>query len=807
MKDLDILEFSEEKFHKRQKLTWRIRNRLVSKIIKWYLKKFIPLEIPDPSIDEKHETYSFFSKPSMQLGMPGEQYATQVTYEGWLYTGAAEIIFFLGDPLIKINERIWTLEKGYLPAINYTLNRDGIEYHFKIFQFWLNFVENQVPINFIKINAINNTSEERNVSIGLGCAYGGKYHRSTYTTTERGIRKTYQMKFKKNWTYEFIKNKVALRENEVIYVTDENIQKRFAVEKGDKFIDYIGNYLGKDFKICEKTSVLISNFRQKIKPKESKSWTFKAPLYPIPAGNTSIIQKLMEANFNQYLDIFERYWENILEKCAQIEVPEAKATNTHKTSLIFNFMCQNYIENGTIEQHVNRFNYNFFWIRDSSFFSKMYLVFNRPDVSRKILLHFLKHQEPNGNFASHKGQLDGWGQTLWAFGEYVKYSKDKEFAKLIFEPIKKALDWFESAIQDDRWGIMPSTSVLDNEYILGRYTGHNFWALFGLNNAIEILDFLGASEEKLKTEELREKFKENFFPILEKMAKHNNNYVPPGLDTDYGEDWGNLLLLYPQKLFPVDNELVNTTLNKYREDKMIEGLATWQIFLHHYLIERITQNEIVRGNQALVLHDFYSILSHTGSCNEGFEMAIRPWGNRDHIIPIKLLFFEIYINNFPPHGWFAVTYNLILRNMLIREEDNDLHIFSVISPAWLDGEINVKNANTLFGIVNIKAFLSENDARLSINSKWERSKPKRIVIHIPFFVDADFQSIECSNANFKIRDTLNRIEIPPKEEIQLVVNWKINGETDISYFSYKNAVEWLKSEYKKRYIENLKNKK
>lgn len=808
MKDIDILDLPEEKFGKRQKFLWRIRNKLFLKFIKWYLKIVNPLEIPDPSIDEGNKVFSFYSKPSMQLGLPGEDYATQVTPEGWLYTSASDIIFYIGEPLVKINERIWTLEKGYLPAINYEIKKDGIQYQFKIFQFWLYYIKNQVPVNFIKITATNVSKRKTKSSIGIGCAYSGKSHRTTYTTTATGIKKTRQMKFDKKWKYEFIYDKLAFRDNRIIYITDEKIPNKYAVDKDRNLMEYSEDFLGKDFKVKKTTPVLIANYQQELKPNETRSWIFKVPQFPIPESLIPIIQSTMEANFDEYLHIFERFWDNILEGCCQIEIPEEKATNTHKTSLIFNFMCQNYNTNGTIEQHVNRFNYNYFWIRDSSFYSKMYLIFNHPDISRKILLHFLKFQKPDGNFASHKGQLDGWGQTLWAFGEYVKYTKDIEFAKIIYNPIKNALIWFENAIVEDKWGIMPPTAVIDNEYIRGHYTGHNFWALIGLNNVIEIFNILGLAKDRLKAEGLRVKFKERFFPILEKMAKHNENYIPPGLDTDLGEDWGNLLLLYPQKLFSIDDELVENTLRKYREEKMVEGLSTWQIFLHHYLIERITQNEIVRGNQDLVLHDFYSILSHTGSCNEGFEMAIRPWGNRDFSIPVKFLGIKIMeIQNFTPHGWFAVNYNVLLRNMLIREEDGDLHVFSVISPSWLTGEITVTNANTLFGLVDIKAFLSQKGNKMSITSNWNEKKPKKVIVHLPYYCSINYKSITCSNTKFKANKNTGTIEIPPDAVIQLEITWSINKEIDTSYFSYDNAVDWLKSEYKKRYFENLKNKK
>ncbi|MFQ5721463.1 MAG: hypothetical protein ACE5GI_03130 [Candidatus Aminicenantales bacterium] len=38
------------------------------------------------------------------------------------------------------------------------------------------------------------------------------------------------------------------------------------------------------------------------------------------------------------------------------------------------------------------------------------------------------------------------------------------------------------------------------------------------------------------------------------------------------------------------------------------------------------------------------------------------------------------------YGWFVAKFRTLLRNMLVREEANNLHLLSVISPYWVREE-------------------------------------------------------------------------------------------------------------------------
>ena len=161
--------------------------------------------------------------------------------------------------------------------------------------------------------------------------------------------------------------------------------------------------------------------------------------------------------------------------------------------------------------------------------------------------------------------------------------------------------------------------------------------------------------------------------VLDERTKGDGGYIPPALDGQKGGyDWGNMLAVVPEPTLEPHDPRVTATL-KATQGKYAEGIMTYADgeFLHHYLTIKNTLTEVVRGDQEQAVRELYALLLHTSSTQAGFEFAILPWGNRD------------FTDNLAPHGWFAAEYRTLLRNMMVREEGDRLHLLSVVSPDWI----------------------------------------------------------------------------------------------------------------------------
>ncbi len=108
-------------------------------------------QMVSPSIDQPGQPFSYFSKPTDEIGVMGAEAATEITPEGYLRTGFGELMFFAGPELEPTSVRIRTLEQGHLPIVHYEFARDGIVYRFTLFAATLNGKDNGPLVNFIRV--------------------------------------------------------------------------------------------------------------------------------------------------------------------------------------------------------------------------------------------------------------------------------------------------------------------------------------------------------------------------------------------------------------------------------------------------------------------------------------------------------------------------------------------------------------------------------------------------------------------------------------------------------------------------------
>ncbi len=742
------------------------------------LMRLLPQGMTNPSIDDAGP-FSYFARPSYQLGIRGEPFAAQVI-DGQIWTGSAEWMVLFGDPPVPHTQRIYTLYKGYLPCITYEAEKNGVHYTVRAFHFWLENKHDSPPVNFVQIRAENNSSGNARAVFGGGFRYGLKDHR---------CQQMKQANFNPLWRYRMSEH-AAVRDNKIIYTMSA---------APTEMRSRPGKTYEREFSVLSRKSpCCISLYKKELSPGESFVAEFTVPQYP---ASLSMEERLREVSFSERLSALESYWEGWLDKGASFHVPEQKVTDATRSYVIHALMSQDIVSEHEVEQHVNRLHYNRFWLRDSAFFVSMYEKYGYEDVARKLLRHFFDYQSESGNFLSQPGQLDGWGQSMWALGEHARFTRDREFALECLPYVRRAVDWLQKAVSNDAWGVMPPTDAFDNEMISGRYTGHNFWAINGLEGAVSVCGPAGEKELAAEYARFKEDYREHFLSVLRDVARQRNGVIPPGLDVPGGTSWGNLLPVYPGKIMDPFDPLVTNTFADYRENHMKEGIGTWHKSLHHYLTERVAQTALVRGEQEKAVRDFYSMLLHTGSCHEGFEWSIFAWDNRDYCIDAA----GAQLCNFPPHGWYAVDLNILFRNMLLREEDDVLHLASALSPEWAKpGErIEVKDAPTYWGVVSYSIEFEEEGSVLTFSlqkNEGDRSPPGKVRFHLPYFVKTRSVTMDGEELVFddKAVDLPESCFAGEEKQCTLRISW---GRLPVEEMSYRNMVKWYKEEYKRRWRE------
>lgn len=746
-------------------------------------------QMVSPSIDKPGEPFSYFSKPTDEIGMMDAEAATEVTPEGYLRTGYGELMFFSGPELKPTSVRIRTLEQGRLPIMHYQFAQNGIVYRFTLFAATLSGKPEGPLVNFVRVEMKNQATETTRAIFATGMRYDAPNDTAQPHGDNRFTRPVegkapgdYRqpgVKFNPDWVYSFATD-AFLRDGRLLYSFPAGYSTRGWTLHGRY------NY-PQDVSKPEKLDVDpvvpvgIVTYSRLLKPAEEWTLDFKMPLQP--TSDAAEQNQIAQLGFEQAKAQTAAFWNEILNRGMQVELPERKAEDTFYASLVYDLMAIDHIGPNYI-QTVNKLHYHAFYLRDGADIVHNYDITGYPDIARECLNFFATKQLPNGNFLSQPQQYDGWGEALWAYGQHYRITHDKAFAEWALPQIARAVDWLKQARAADPLQIIPASDVRDNENIPGHITGYNFLGLSGLRLAIAMAKQTGHPDLAQNWQAEYDDYQKAFFKVLDERTSADGGYIPPALDGQKGGyDWGNLLSVVPEPILDAHDPRVTATL-KAVQSKYAEGIMTYADgeFLHHYLTIKNTMTEVIRGDQERAMEEFYGLLLHTSSTQAGFEFAIKPWGDRN---------FE---DNLAPHGWFAAEYRNLLRAMLVREADGELHLLSAVSPDWIGKgkSIAVKQAPTSFGTV---AFTldqpSDTGAVLRIDDSF-RDAPKEIALHIPWFMHVDSATADGK----PVSATNGVIGVPAGTK---VVRVKWHRASDAPALSYAGAVKNYEAEYARRY--------
>ncbi|MGB8260405.1 MAG: hypothetical protein WCE75_08640 [Terracidiphilus sp.] len=760
--------------------------------------EFIPRMV-DPSIDEPGQPFSYPSRPTDQLSVMYSTSGAEITPEGYLYTSFGELMFFIGIDRAPVNQRIRTLQDGYLPVFTYSITHDGLQYRFTLFAASLGPEQNgRDVLNFVRVEIANPGAEKRQGFLTTAWRYQGE-QATPFPTGDDRFRRPETGKrpgdhehpgepFNPRSAYT-VRENAYLRDGKAIYFFPASPRPQLTASYRDYYNR--SEHDSAAIVVQPTTPMAAAEYQVVVPPGATRVLDFKIPLLPIPATDLSALHAVAQADFDDRRAQVTQFWNAKLSRGMQITTPEQKVNDTYRTSLVNTLAALNKVGNDTI-QTINQFQYHAFYLRDSADFVRMYDTSGYPEIARAIVDFFPNRQQPDGNFLSQPGQYDGWGEALWTYGEHYRMTHDRAFAAAVYPRTQRAVAWLENAMAADPLHIVPATDVRDNEYIPGHLTGYNFLALDGLQAAVLMARDLGHSDDERRYSSLEQQLRANFMKQLDRATAQTGGYIPPALDGNMGgTDWGNLLSVTPeQQLSPFDPRVTATL--RYTQARYEEGLTTYRqpgegTYLHHYLTIKNTLTELIRGEQQQAIREFYAELLHTSSTNAGWEYSIRPWGDRD------------FSGNLAPHGWFAAEYRNLLRNMMVREEGSTLHLLSAVSPAWIGAgkAIHVHRAATYFGQYGFDlAMPSETEAALTLTPNFVAGfAPETIVLHLPWFLQLTSVSVDGKPVAVP-NDGAIRLD-PDSRSVTL--RWKRNPLPSDLPANYDDAVARFKQEYQRRF--------
>lgn len=757
---------------------------------------------PETSIQrELSEPFSYFRAPTDQLGFKNSPRSTIVTYDGAFVSAYGQLSFYTGAPssMRPVNQRVKTLLEDHLPVISFGFDRDGLRYEVEAFAAPVGMDARGNLITFIAV-AVRNPGREARAG-ALGANYGDIASNINvdpaydWFKSQRQALKDALRTQRSDWHSRLFvdETQFAAGKRDVSFEGGKMAQAGHLVFTGPNDGAKPGL---PGLNSALKEAAVEYDFT--LRPGETRVFRFAMPAVPVALAKSSVVSQIAGANYDDYRTRTIAFWKAELAGADRFSVADPKVMNTLRTSLVNDLVAREVSEDGRVYQRVNRIHYNYFWVRDGSYFVRMYDMLGLHAIARETLDAFLvwKNGQPVSFFkpgapeppgARLSVQDDYWGQVLWAVGAHIRTTGDGALLDEVYPLLGPHIDEFVAKCASDARGLWPIAGPYDNEAITGHYTGHSFWALLGLKYAVFMAQTMGRQADATRWQKIHDDYSANFLAQLRTLTTASDGYIPPGMDrvTD-GNDWDNASGgLYPFEALAKDDPLARRTLETVRGYNYQEGIMTYggnawvakqqkqegsstpHGTLHHYETFYVTEGNTVLGEQQKVIEDLYAILAHTGSTNSGFEFGIPAWTTRDPR------------SNFTPHGWFAARYMEQIRNLLVREDGTEVHLASALAPRWVrpGQQVKVTGAPTFFGSVSYTLDSRQDDATLSLANHWkDHAGPTAVVFHLPWFITGVSATIDGRPAVI----VAGAITLPPNAQT-VNVRWRRSGEPNLSY--------------------------
>jgi hypothetical protein len=616
-------------------------------------------------------TYSFITAPTDQLGVPGYPAGSELTPAGGIYTGYGEVDWRLGPSqrILGITPRTLGVD-GRSPIFVMRLRSGSVRYAVTVLAAP---VAGQ-PVDFVRVKMTNLGTRPAEAAWGSRLVYSGG---AQLANGDYGFRFPPLIPQDPSWI-DARSGRLLTRSGEVMEV----------VPAGGSGAPASGGV----------------QYHRHLLAGASWELDYAIPFVPLAAGS-SAVAPIVTATFSAELARELTAWHRRFSRAMVIGLPEAKVVDTFDASLADIMESRSPAPGGTgWIQTPNKLGYNAFFIRDASFIARALDLVGLHRAAAQDLEYFPAVQSPAGLFESQPDQLDGAGEALWAIGQHAAWPGQAAFARRMLGPVTRGVQWLAQACASDPDGLVPASDPDDNELASGHITGDDFMAADGLAAAVTLARVAGRPDLAAAWHTQLGRFLASLHTALAHAESLTGGWIPPTLEANGGQTWGNLWGSYPSAVaLSPDAPAITATL-AHVTASFRQGIATYQGELHDYLGFRVFETELQRGDSADVVAGLYAELAHTTATDGGFETDLVPGQSR------KL------VTNLAPHGWFAAEYVTLLRNMLVREAGaSSVQIMSAVSADWLaPGDvISVQHASTTAGLVSYRLTSFAGGARLS----------------------------------------------------------------------------------------------
>ncbi len=338
-------------------------------------------------------------------------------------------------------------------------------------------------------------------------------------------------------------------------------------------------------------------------------------------------------------------------------------------------------------------------------------------------------QEPNGDWTEKKYWSHlMWGASgfkAWVVMEHYWLSGDAAYLEKRYPQMLASSRWQEKQRARTRildaagqrpltYGLMPrgmgDAGLMDGDDMYGVFYPHNIWAVYADKLALEAARILNRTQDAQELEGIYDRGKEDLLVALDRGAITESDgtrwiSAVPGKVT--GSRWGALNALFPTELLSPSDKLIDGTLKYIEQNMSPGGLPVHTGWMKDGMwvaisLDNVAEAHLVRNEGDTAIKLLYATLNHGTPlytwCEErGEEVNTdKTSGDRQHL-------------------WTPVAVVRFLRDALVMEQDDHLHLARGIERTWLESgqEVGIEDAPTHFGTLTYRFSLDPARTKLT----------------------------------------------------------------------------------------------
>ena len=356
--------------------------------------------------------------------------------------------------------------------------------------------------------------------------------------------------------------------------------------------------------IDSRTIVGQTEYAGRLAPHQRVVLDFRMPVEPVPPAGAAY-RAITHASFSAYRRKTRASWARFLGAAMRLDLPEPKVVDTFYASLV-NILMPRYRVGGRRlgpggQRAVlprllaaRRLRHDPRARRESA-------SAPRPSENLAVLPDVAAPR--TGLFISRPGQLDGFGQALWAFGDHFRRTGDAGFAQRLSTPPSSApMAWFDGASAPRiRSSLMPpARPARQRVHRAATWPATTSGPTPASTLAVDMARGSGARRAADRCGRRPRRLRGACSrPRSRGRRRPRGGAIPPALDAGGGQDWGNFWAPYPLGLSRPRDPLGGRA--RSRTPAASSARASPPTLdtrcCTHYLGFRVFETELLRGEQ------------------------------------------------------------------------------------------------------------------------------------------------------------------------------------------------------------------